>query len=103
MSDYTIEFLSTHSGDPNAPASANYAKDNATGTATGTWADAVTSGNMTFDPSGNIKAVVYNGGTDAIAITQDSAASPLRYTVVAPGTQRALNVTALAALKVKTL
>ena len=103
MSAYNIEFLSTRSGDPNAPASGAYAKANVTGTANGSWANAVTSGNMTFSPSGNVKAVLYNSGTDAIAVTQDAAADPAKYTVVAPGTQRALNVTASLALKVKTL
>ena len=103
MSAYNIEFLSTRSGDPNAPASGTYARDNETGTATSSWVNAVASGDMTFSPSGNVKAVLYNSGTDAIAVTQDAAATPTKYTVVAPGTQRALNVTAGLALKVKTL
>lgn len=99
MSDYTIEFKERAGGglEQTAMVSAHTA-DNATGTATSSWVEAV-AGDTYANPS--MVMIVANHGSDAIGIRNNS--DDDRYHVVMPGTQRHINLNPTQAVDVKTL
>lgn len=103
MSAYDIAYKDLTSADPG---SYGHVLDNATGTATSSWANiAATVSIPGYSTDQKIAIVVFNRGSNDIAIAQSSDASPARYNVVQAGTARQLVIIAdnSTPLKVKTL
>lgn len=99
MSAYEIEFkLRSAAGVEDTALSSYHVADNATGTATSSWVEAVAANAYTSPAT---VLIVANKGATAIGIRNNS--DDDRYHVVMPGTQRHLNLDPTQAVDVKTL
>lgn len=103
MSAYYVEYVTGKPGIEMTPSSFRRPLNNSSGTATASWADIVSAANMKIPTGHEVQAIIYNAGSVAIRCTQDEAATPEKYTIIAPGTQRALTVEPAKALRVRTL